>query len=76
MRQTKIDVETQLRRKIVEFREFVLKHSFREKLISGDDFAYICKFCGKEGYEKLDTKHEKSCEVGRLLSVQPKGDKV
>lgn len=68
MRQTKIDVETQLRRKIVEFREFVLKYSFREKLIGGDDFAYICNFCGEEGYEKLDIKHKKPCEVGKLLN--------
>ena len=59
--------EKQLRQQVADLRGFILKYSFSEKPIAGDDYVYVCKFCGQEGYERLTTKHEKSCEVGRKL---------
>ena len=59
--------EKQLRQRVANLHEFILKHSFSKKLIPGDDYVYVCKFCGKEGYEKSSTQHKRLCEVGRLL---------
>lgn len=57
---------------IADLCEFILKYSFSEKLIPGDDYVYVCKFCGKEGYEKSSTQHKILCEVGRLLNKASK----
>ena len=64
--------EKQLRSQISIMHNFILKHSFSKKLIPGDDYVYVCKFCGKEGYEKSSTQHKRLCEVGGLLNKASK----
>ena len=47
--------------------KFILKIAAWRRMIPGDDFEYVCKECDKIGYEVIDIKHKRTCEIGKVI---------